>query len=91
MTYNVLSLIVFRFCLIAPVSKQKYLKPTKLSDTVINGGIELGLEASAAYLAQAVALLSTESSRVSFISAFTVIIVPFLAAMSGKKLPVVNW
>ena len=62
-----------------------------LSRPLVMAGLELGLEASFGYLTQAVALTQTESSRVSFIGAFTVIFVPFLAACNGAHLPRINW
>jgi drug/metabolite transporter (DMT)-like permease len=50
---------------------------------LLPAGIELGLWTSAGYLTQAIGLSTTDASRASFISTFTVLAVPFLA---GSKL-----
>lgn len=47
--------------------------------TLLPAGIELGVWTSLGYLTQAIGLSSTDASRASFISTFTVLAVPFLA------------
>ncbi|GAQ80885.1 hypothetical protein KFL_000650180 [Klebsormidium nitens] len=54
-------------------------------------GGELGLWASIAYLTQALALQTSDAGRVSFISTFTVIVVPLLAGLFGKKISPLTW
>ncbi|KAG2606077.1 hypothetical protein PVAP13_4NG158500 [Panicum virgatum] len=54
-------------------------------------GVELGLWVSMAYLAQAVGLLTADAGRSSFISALTVIIVPFLDGLFGAEVPAYTW
>ncbi|RLN11727.1 hypothetical protein C2845_PM09G12670 [Panicum miliaceum] len=54
-------------------------------------GVELGLWVSMAYLAQAVGLLTADAGRSSFISALTVIIVPFLDGLVGAEVPAYTW
>ncbi|CAN6207990.1 unnamed protein product [Urochloa humidicola] len=54
-------------------------------------GLELGVWASLAYLAQAIGLITADAGRSSFISAFTVIIVPFLDGLVGAVVPAYTW
>ncbi|CAM6087654.1 unnamed protein product [Calypogeia fissa] len=56
-----------------------------------NASLELGLLASAGYLTQCVSLLTSDAARVSFISTFTVIVVPLLAGLSGAKISKITW
>ncbi|GMP59208.1 hypothetical protein CsSME_00022582 [Camellia sinensis var. sinensis] len=52
-----------------------------------NAGIELGFWASLGYLMQALGLLTSDAGRTSFISMFTVIVVPLLDGMLGAIVP----
>ncbi|CAN6178476.1 unnamed protein product [Urochloa humidicola] len=54
-------------------------------------GLELGVWASLAYLAQAIGLVTADAGRSSFISALTVIIVPFLDGLVGAVVPAYTW
>ncbi|KAF8650529.1 hypothetical protein HU200_063901 [Digitaria exilis] len=54
-------------------------------------GIELGIWVSMAYLAQATGLVTADAGRSSFISALTVIIVPFLDGLIGAEVPAYTW
>ncbi|CAN0838236.1 Uncharacterized transporter AF_0788 [Linum grandiflorum] len=56
-----------------------------------NAGLELGLWASLGYLIEAVSLLTADASRASFISLFTVIVVPLLDGMLGATVPSRTW
>ena len=47
--------------------------------------------APAGYIAQSAGLLTTDASRASFLSTFTVLVVPFLAGISGKGVSIVTW
>jgi drug/metabolite transporter (DMT)-like permease len=55
------------------------------------GGIELGLYTAVGYLAQSEGLMTTDASRASFLSTFTVLVVPFLAGLSGKGVRPITW
>ncbi|CAL5038000.1 unnamed protein product [Urochloa decumbens] len=54
-------------------------------------GLELGVWASLAYLAQAIGLVTADAGRSSFISALTVIIVPLLDGLVGAVVPGYTW
>lgn len=54
-------------------------------------GLELGIWVSLAYLAQAMGLVTADAGRASFISALTVIIVPFLDGLIGAEVPAHTW
>ncbi|KAL6838602.1 hypothetical protein ACP4OV_031559 [Aristida adscensionis] len=54
-------------------------------------GLELGIWVSLAYLAQAIGLVTADAGRSSFISALTVIIVPFLDGVLGAEVPSYTW
>ncbi|OVA01733.1 Drug/metabolite transporter [Macleaya cordata] len=54
-------------------------------------GIELGFWVSLGYLMQALGLLTSDAGRASFISLFTVIIVPLLDGMLGAEVPALTW
>ncbi|KAH7549403.1 hypothetical protein JRO89_XS13G0026000 [Xanthoceras sorbifolium] len=56
-----------------------------------NAGIELGLWVSLGYLVEALGLLTTDAGRASFISLFTVIVVPLLDGMLGAIVPARTW
>ncbi|XP_071687211.1 uncharacterized protein [Rutidosis leptorrhynchoides] len=56
-----------------------------------NSGIELGLWASLGYLMQALALLTSDAGRASFIAMFTVIVVPLIDGMLGAVIPARTW
>ncbi|KAK9278907.1 hypothetical protein L1049_028488 [Liquidambar formosana] len=56
-----------------------------------NAGIELGLWVSLGYLSEALGLLTSDAGRASFISLFTVIVVPLLDGMLGAIVPTRTW
>ncbi|KAK9276045.1 hypothetical protein L1049_005576 [Liquidambar formosana] len=56
-----------------------------------NAGIELGFWVSLGYLTQALGLLTSDAGRASFISMFTIIIVPLLDGMLGAIVPARTW
>ncbi|KAJ4713524.1 Drug/metabolite transporter [Melia azedarach] len=56
-----------------------------------NAGIELGLWVSLGYFVEALGLLTSDAGRASFISLFTVIIVPLLDGMLGAIIPASTW
>ncbi|KAJ4848125.1 hypothetical protein Tsubulata_049204 [Turnera subulata] len=56
-----------------------------------NAGIELGFWISLGYLIEALGLLTSDAGRASFISLFTVIVVPLLDGMLGAIIPARTW
>ncbi|XWS60863.1 hypothetical protein CRYUN_Cryun07bG0074100 [Craigia yunnanensis] len=54
-------------------------------------GIELGLWISLGYFVEALGLLTADAGRASFISLFTVIVVPMLNSMLGAIIPARTW
>ncbi|CAK9194476.1 unnamed protein product [Sphagnum troendelagicum] len=58
---------------------------------LFNAAFELGLWASTGYLTQAFGLLTTDAGRASFISTFTVIVVPLFAGLLGARIPTLTW
>ncbi|KAF3432175.1 hypothetical protein FNV43_RR26914 [Rhamnella rubrinervis] len=56
-----------------------------------NAGIELGVWVSLGYLMQSLGLLTSDAGRASFISMFTVIVVPLLDGMLGAVVPARTW
>lgn len=56
-----------------------------------NAGIELGFWVSLGYLMQALGLMTSDAGRASFISMFTVIVVPLLDGMLGAVVPARTW
>nr|CAD1832691.1 unnamed protein product [Ananas comosus var. bracteatus] len=54
-------------------------------------GVELGLWVSFGYVSQALGLLTSEAGRASFISTFTVIVVPLMDGMLGAAVPALTW
>ncbi|KAL6969961.1 hypothetical protein U1Q18_029671 [Sarracenia purpurea var. burkii] len=56
-----------------------------------NAGIELGIWVSLGYLMQALGLLTSDAGRASFISMFTIVVVPLLDGMLGAIVPARTW
>ncbi|XP_076895524.1 uncharacterized protein LOC143548171 isoform X1 [Bidens hawaiensis] len=56
-----------------------------------NSGIELGFWVSLGYITQAFGLLTSDAGRASFISMFTVIVVPLIDGMLGAVIPARTW
>ncbi|KAF2317466.1 hypothetical protein GH714_022556 [Hevea brasiliensis] len=56
-----------------------------------NAGMELGLWVSLGYLIEALGLLTSDAGRASFISVFTVVVVPLLDGMLGAIIPARTW
>ncbi|KAL8471041.1 hypothetical protein ACS0TY_033565 [Phlomoides rotata] len=56
-----------------------------------NAGIELGFWVSLGYILQALGLLTSDAGRASFISMFTVIVVPLIDGMLGSVIPARTW
>ncbi|VAI72887.1 unnamed protein product [Triticum turgidum subsp. durum] len=58
---------------------------------VVLRGVELGVWVTLAYLTQSIGLVTADAGRASFISALTVIIVPFLDGILGAEIPAYTW
>ncbi|KAF7827667.1 EamA domain containing protein [Senna tora] len=56
-----------------------------------NAGVELGFWVSLGYLMQAFGLLTSDAGRASFLSMFTVIVVPLLDGLLGAAIPARIW
>lgn len=56
-----------------------------------SAGMELGFWVSLGYLCQALGLLTSDAGQASFISAFTVIVVPLIDGMFGATVPTITW
>ncbi|ESW25406.2 hypothetical protein PHAVU_003G032200 [Phaseolus vulgaris] len=56
-----------------------------------NSGIELGIWVSLGYLMQALGLQTSDAGRASFLSMFTVIVVPLLDGLLGAAVPTRTW
>ncbi|KAI3910405.1 hypothetical protein MKX01_034799 [Papaver californicum] len=54
-------------------------------------GLELGVWVSLGYLMQALGLVTSDAGRASFITLFTLIVVPLLDGMLGAIVPAVTW
>lgn len=56
-----------------------------------NSGLELGLWLSLGYLSEALGLLTSDAGRASFISLFTVIVIPLFESVFGAIVPARTW
>lgn len=74
---------------IAALALSPFLLKANLS--TITAGLELGVYTAAGYLAQSEGLLTTDASRASFLSTFTVLVVPFLAGINGRGVRPLTW
>lgn len=76
---------------VAAAALSPFLKAASKDKRIMQAGMELGLWTAAGYIAQSAGLLTTDASRASFLSTFTVLVVPFLAGISGKGVSAVTW
>ena len=66
--------------------------PAAVADRqVLAAGVELGAIAAAGYGLQAWALTETSAGHTAFLGAFTVLLVPILAGISGRAIPGRTW
>lgn len=63
----------------------------KMDNLTVRAGAEIGLWSTLGYLTQGIGLLTTDASRVSFLSALTVILVPVIVGLSGRGVSNVAW
>ncbi|CAL5219032.1 g791 [Coccomyxa viridis] len=69
---------------VAAAAFSPFFKKALANKKIWRGGLELGLWMGLGYLTQAEGLITTDASRASFISTFTVLVVPLLAGATGK-------
>lgn len=89
-TFDPFGFASLRFVVAAAALSPFLFKALKRKETVL-AGLELGLLTAVGYLAQSEGLLTTEASRASFLSTFTVLVVPFLAGFSGRGVRPLTW
>eukprot|EP00210_Caulerpa_lentillifera_P005199 g4967.t2 len=68
-----------------------FIAKSKPDRQTLVAGLEIGLWSTLGYLTQGLGLLTTDASRVSFLSALTVILVPFIVGVSGKGVSKLAW
>eukprot|EP00890_Picochlorum_soloecismus_P002268 jgi/Picsp_1/3041/NSC_01263-R1_integral membrane protein duf6 containing protein len=73
-----------RFMVAALMFAPVLLKSASREEKVLQAGFEIGIYTAIGYLFQSQGLLTTDASRASFLSTFTVLVVPFLAGLSGR-------
>ncbi|PIN25971.1 hypothetical protein CDL12_01250 [Handroanthus impetiginosus] len=56
-----------------------------------NAGVELGIWVSLGYILQALGLQTSDAGRASFLSMFTVIVVPLIDGLLGSTIPAGTW
>lgn len=78
----------FRFAL-ATLSLLPFL--LKASKEVLFAGLEVGLWVSLGYITQAVGLETTEASKSAFICSLTVVLVPLIQGLLGRKISPQTW
>ncbi|KAL4422527.1 hypothetical protein ABPG75_008724 [Micractinium tetrahymenae] len=76
---------------VAAAAFSPFMKAAAKDGRVLRAGVEIGVWTAAGYITQSLGLLTTDASRASFLSTFTVLVVPFLAGMSGKGVSAVTW
>lgn len=89
-TFDPFSFASLRF-LVASVLFAPVLLSAVRNTEVVKGGVEIGVYTAVGYLLQAQGLLTTDASRASFLSTFTVLVVPFLAGLSGRGVRPITW
>lgn len=68
-----------------------FLKGAIQNRKVFRAGLEVGVWSSLGYILQAVGLMTTDASRASFLSTFTVILVPILVGATGRGVSKTTW
>jgi drug/metabolite transporter (DMT)-like permease len=58
---------------------------------VFKAGLEVGLWVTLGYITQAIGLETTEASKSAFICSLTVVVVPLIQGLLGKKIPPTTW
>ncbi|CAA0831251.1 Unknown protein [Striga hermonthica] len=81
---------VVRFC-VAAIPFIPFVVQAKVDARTRNAGIELGFWVSLGYILQALGLLTSDAGRASFLSMFTVIVVPLIDGLLGSAVPTRTW
>lgn len=89
-TFDPFSFASLRFLVASALFAPVLVSAVKNSE-VVKGGVEIGVYTALGYLLQAQGLLTTDASRASFLSTFTVLVVPFLAGLSGRGVRPITW
>jgi len=76
---------------VAAVAFFPFIKGAFHDSKVLKAGMEVGLWTACGYILQAVGLMSTDASRASFLSTFTVILVPILVGITGRGISKTTW
>lgn len=76
---------------VAAAAFSPFLKAASGDNRILKAGVEIGAWTAMGYIFQSAGLLTTDASRASFLSTFTVLVVPLLAGMSGKGVSLVTW
>lgn len=76
---------------VAAIPFLPFITKTRPDRQTMIAGLEIGLWSTLGYLTQGLGLLTTDASRVSFLSALTVILVPFIVGISGKGVSKLAW
>ena len=59
---------------------------------ILQAGAEVGVYTAAGYMLQSMGLFTTDASRASFLSTFTVLVVPFLVGLTpGRSVRPITW
>ncbi|PSC70106.1 hypothetical protein C2E20_6446 [Micractinium conductrix] len=89
-SFDPLGFAFLRFA-VAALAFSPFMKAASKDGRIVQAGVELGMWTAAGYITQSLGLLTTDASRASFLSTFTVLVVPLLAGMSGKGVSPVTW
>ncbi|GMH33025.1 hypothetical protein BSKO_00859 [Bryopsis sp. KO-2023] len=84
------ALSALRFIIAAAFFAPDMLKGLKDKE-LRNGAVELGFWLFGGYTAQAIGLFSTTAARGAFTGTFTVLAVPILVGLSGRRVPPTTW
>ncbi|KAI7839105.1 hypothetical protein COHA_007110 [Chlorella ohadii] len=76
---------------VAAAAFSPFLKASGKDSRILKAGVEIGAWTAMGYIFQSAGLLTTDASRASFLSTFTVLVVPLLAGLSGKGVSPVTW
>lgn len=76
---------------VATLAFSPFLKKALKNKDVVRAGVELGVWCALGYLFQSAGLAATDASRASFLSTFTVIVVPLLAGLTGNGVKPLIW
>lgn len=75
---------------VAAAAFTPFMRAASKDKRIVAAGVELGIWTAAGYLTQSAGLLTTDASRASFLSTFTVLVVPFLAGITGRGVSMVT-